>query len=189
MARKTLSEACHPGATRETGLSSCAALDEALATRAYDIEVLIECSPPARIPRSTTVAGVRLGESSGSSVPCASRSATAATTPPRPSLCNEFAWLVANTEGDLNGSSAISTARSTGRRTTGPFRDTLARVYLAKGELGRAPEAAVGRGSRFAARHNPAVTKQLDVLKAMAAKKKHNPKSEARTPKEKPNPK
>ena len=145
-ARRRYFEACH---WRDQGdrAKQRAALDAALATEAYDIEVLIECY---RLPeaaadyRATTrkliekkLRGLReqigdIGENAASAQPC-----------------NEFAWLVANTEGDLDEALRYSKRSLDLAGNSGAFRDTLARRLPGQRGSSRGPEAAV-RGRRLA---------------------------------------
>ncbi len=155
-----------------------------MATEAYDIEVLIECY---RLPeaaadyRATTrkliekkLRGLReqvgdIGENAASAQPC-----------------NEFAWLVANTEGDLDEALRFSKRSLDLAGNSGAFRDTLAHVYLAKGDL----QEALKQQSEAAALlpHNVPITKQLELLKTMSEKRKQKEdrKSDTRNLKETP---
>ena len=52
--------------------------------------------------------------------------------------CNEFAWLAANTEGDLDEALRLSKRSLELVGEHGAFRDTLAQVYFAKGDYANA---------------------------------------------------
>lgn len=188
-ARRQYFEACH---WRDQGdrAKQRAALDAALATRAYDIEVLIECfrlpDAPADyrvrvhrlIQRKLRALREQIGDGSGNGDMVA-----IATAEP----CNEFAWLVANTEGDLDEALRYSKRSLDLAGNNGSFRDTLAHVYLAKGDLDEALKQQAAAAAVLP--HNRAVTKQLDVLRAMAAKRKQDQKQENRNPKQNQSPK
>jgi tetratricopeptide (TPR) repeat protein len=183
-ARRHYFEACH---WREQGdrAKQRAALDAAIATRAYDIEVLIECFrvPDAKADyradiRKLIVKKLRdlreqIGDDGGN---------TSAAQP-----CNEFAWLVANTEGDLDEALRYSKRSLELTGNNGSYRDTLARVYLAKGDLDEALKQQAAAAAVLP--HNIPVTKQLEVLRAMVEKRKQNLKKETRNPKQIPKPK
>lgn len=116
------------------------AVDKALKADPTDVDVLIACyrvpDPPAdylanilRLIRKSAAesreliaaaqaAGERNAEDSG-----------LATT------CNQLAWLVGNTEGDLDEALRCSRKSIELKPDEGGFHDTLARVYFARGEL------------------------------------------------------
>jgi tetratricopeptide (TPR) repeat protein len=166
-ARRRFFEACH---WRDKGdrAKQRAALDAALATQGYDIEVLIECY---RLPDATPDYRVnthrliikklnQLREQIGDSN---------AAQP-----CNEFAWLVANTEGDLDDALRYSkrSLELTGENN-GSYRDTLARVYFAKGDIDEALKQQTEAATSLP--HNRAILKQLEVYRAKVAEKKSHP--------------
>ena len=98
--------------------------------------------------------------------------------------CNEFAWLTANTEGDLDEALKLSKRSLELAGNNGSYRDTLARVYFAKGDLDEALKQQTDAAKMVP--HNHAVQKQLDVLKDLVAKRKKAAKPEAQSPKKKP---
>ena len=104
----------------------------ALATQFYDIEVLIECyqlpDPPAGY--HAKICGLiekRLCELREQAADLGRNAAAAQT-------CNEFAWLVANTEGDLDEALRLARRSLDLVGEQGAYCDTLARVYSAKGD-------------------------------------------------------
>jgi tetratricopeptide (TPR) repeat protein len=136
-------------------------LDKALATQCYDIEVLIECY---QISDSTASYHARVRELIDKRL-CELREQAADFGPHSAAAepCNEFAWLVANTEGDLNEALQFSKRSLELVGDNGAFCDTLARVYAAKGEY----ENAWKYQSRAAEKlpFNRAIQKQLALFR------------------------
>jgi tetratricopeptide (TPR) repeat protein len=76
---------------------------------------------------------------------------------------NQFAWLVANTEGDLDTALEFSKKSIQLRPSSGGFYDTLAHVHFAKGDY----ENAVKTQTKAAQMepHTGAITRQLEVFR------------------------
>jgi tetratricopeptide (TPR) repeat protein len=135
-ARIDFFQACH-WKMRGDRAKQRACLDKALATQCYDIEVLIDCyqMPDSPADYHAKIRGLiekRLCELREQVADLGSNGIAAQS-------CNEFAWLAANTEGDLDEALRLS------KRSIelmggeyGAFRDTLARVYFAKGDFANA---------------------------------------------------
>jgi tetratricopeptide (TPR) repeat protein len=170
-ARRHFYEACH---WRDKGdrAKQRAALDAALATQGYDIEVLIECY---RVPDATADyrANIRklivkklnelreqIGDNNNGAQPC-----------------NEFAWLVANTEGDFDEALRYSkrSLELTGENN-GSYLDTLAHVYYAKGDFDEALKQQTAAAASLP--HNRTILKQLEVYRKKVAEKKTSPKAD-----------
>jgi tetratricopeptide (TPR) repeat protein len=142
-------------------------LDKALATQSYDIEVLIECYHVADPPADYRKKIRKLIEKQL----CQLREQVADLGPhdSADQPCNEFAWLVANTEGDLDEALRFSKRSLELAGENGAYHDTLARVYFAKGEYA----SAVKHQARAAELlpNNRAVQKQLTLFRKTAAEK------------------
>jgi tetratricopeptide (TPR) repeat protein len=82
---------------------------------------------------------------------------------------NEFAWLAANTEGDLDEALRLAKRSLEAVGDNGAYRDTLARVYYAKGDYA----SALKHQSRAAKLlpYNHAVQKQLVLFQKKAGEK------------------
>ena len=114
-------------------------LDWALNSCSEDVDVLIACyrlsaQPPeyhAKIVALIKKAATRLQEQIEGE-------------PEEDSTYNQLAWLVGNTEGDLDQALKFSKKSLELRPETGGYYDTLARVYFARGDL----EAAVKNQTR-----------------------------------------
>jgi tetratricopeptide (TPR) repeat protein len=114
-------------------------LDRALNSCSEDVDVLIACyrlsaQPPeyhAKIVALIKKAAARLQEQIEGE-------------PEEDSTYNQLAWLVGNTEGDLDQALKFSKKSLELRPETGGYYDTLARVYFARGDL----EAAVKNQTR-----------------------------------------
>ena len=137
-----------------------ACLDAALATQSYDIEVLIECYQMADSPadyrgKIRTLIEKRLCEIREQVADLGENYAAA-------QPCNEFAWLAANTEGDLDEALRLSQRSLELVGDRGSYLDTLARVYFAKGDYVNA----LMHQTRAAelSPHVRAVQKQLDLV-------------------------
>ncbi len=147
-------------------------LDKALATHAYDIEVLIACHqlPDSPAAYREKIHGLiekklcALREQIADMGPYGERSGEAA------QPCNEFAWLTANTEGDLDEALRLAKrAVELAGDERGAYVDTLARVYFAKGDYA----AAVKQQTRAAELmpYNRAVQRQLESFRKKAREK------------------
>jgi tetratricopeptide (TPR) repeat protein len=165
-ARMDFCEACHWKAQGALGRQrQC--LDRALASDCYDIEVLIECY---RMPDSTAdyrgkiraLIAKRLCELREQAADFGENVAAA-------QPCNEFAWLAANTEGDLEEALRLAKRAIELVGEQGSYCDTLARVYFAKGEYANA----VMHQTRAAELlpHVRAVQKQLALFRKKALEK------------------
>jgi tetratricopeptide (TPR) repeat protein len=173
-ARRHYFEACH---WRDVGdrAKQRAALDAALATQAYDIEVLIECY---QFPDASADYRGKVRKLIQKKL-CELREQIGDNAVAQP--CNEFAWLVANTEGNLDEALRYSKRSLEIAGENGSFRDTLARVYYAKGDLDEALKQQAAAAALLP--HTRAVTKQLELLRAKAAERKRKPQSESQKPK------
>ncbi|MGA2258690.1 MAG: hypothetical protein ABSG53_28825 [Thermoguttaceae bacterium] len=142
-------------------------LDKALATQFYDIEVLIECYQIPAQPAGfhEKICGLiekRLCELREQVADLGSSIAAA-------EPCNEFAWLTANTEGDLDEALRLAKRSIDLVGEHGSYCDTLARVYYAKGDYANA----LKHQSRAAELlpFNRAVQKQLALFRKKAGEK------------------
>ncbi|MBN2294978.1 MAG: hypothetical protein JXM70_21295 [Pirellulales bacterium] len=91
--------------------------------------------------------------------------------PHETSWLNQYAWLVSNTEGDLDEALRFSQKSLQLNQDNGGYYDTLARCYYAKGDL----ESAVKTQTRAAQLepHSGLIARQLELFKkALADKKK-----------------
>lgn len=145
-------------------------LDRATAADSADIDALIaRYRLPDQTPeyRKETVELVR-------EIAARFRAQTAQT-PDNPTPYNQFAWLVANTEGDLDAALSFSKKSIELRPDSGGFHDTLAHVYFARGDY----ENAVKTQTKAAQLepHTRAITRQLEVFrkKLEEAKKQGEP--------------
>ena len=111
-------------------------LDKALATQFYDIEVLIECY---QIPDSPADYRTKIRQLIEKRL-CELREQVADLGPNAAAAqpCNDFAWLVGNTEGDLDEALRLSKRSLELVGEHGAYCDTLARVYFAKGDYANA---------------------------------------------------
>jgi hypothetical protein len=84
--------------------------------------------------------------------------------------CNQFAWLVANTEGDMNEALKYAKRAVELQPGSGGILDTLAHVYFAKGDI----ENAVKTQEKAAELepHSELIKKKLAVFKKALAEKK-----------------
>ncbi len=142
-------------------------LDKALATQSYDIEALIDCY---QLPDSTQdyrakIRGLIEKRLCGLREQIADIGPYSAAAGP----CNEFAWLAANTEGDLDEALRFSKRSLELAGEQGAYCDTLARVYFAKGDYA----SAVSNQARAAALmpDNRAIQKQLQLFRKKAREK------------------
>jgi len=142
-------------------------LEEALATQCYDIEVLIECyqmpDPPAPYhARICKLIEKRLCELREHVADLGTNSAAA-------QPCNEFAWLAANTEGDLDEALRLAKRSLELVGEYGAYCDTLARVYAAKGDYANALQHQIRAAELLPFNH--AVQKQLALFREKAGEK------------------
>ncbi len=142
-------------------------LDRALATEFYDIEVLIECS---QMPASPAGYGAKIRQLIEKRL-CELREQVADLGANRAAAqpCNEFAWLAANTEGDLDEALRLAKRSIELVGEQGPYYDTLARVYFAKGDYANAVKHQV-RAAELSP-YNRAVQKDLVLFRKKAIEK------------------
>lgn len=97
--------------------------------------------------------------------------------------CNDFAWLVANTEGDFDEAIRASRESLEGQTDNGAYHDTLARCYYAKGDY----ENAVKHQIRAAELepHSGLIAKQLEWFRQAYEKKFGKPAPKPKPPKKK----
>ena len=94
----------------------------------------------------------------------------AAKYPGMPDLYNQLAWLVSNTEGDLDEALRFSKKSLQLQRNSGACYDTLGRCYYAKGDLKNAVKAQTRAAGLEP--HSGLIAKQLKLFKkALAAQK------------------
>jgi tetratricopeptide (TPR) repeat protein len=148
-----------------------ALLDKALATECYDIEVLIESHnlPPSFQKKELGTPAYRAkirGLIEKQLCELREQAADIGQNIAAAQPCNEFAWLVANTEGDLDEALRYAKRALELSGDRGAYVDTLARVYFAKGDYA----AAVKHQARAAEEmpHNRAVQKQLVLFQKKA---------------------
>ena len=149
------------------GPSSAQCLEKALATQSYDIEVLIECyqmpdSPADYRAKIRKLIEKRLCE-------LREQAADFGANPAAASPCNEFAWLAANTEGDLDEALRLSKRSLDLVGEQGAYCDTLARVYFAKGDYAEAVKQQTRAAELLP--HMLAVRNQLALFRKKAAEK------------------
>ena len=139
-------------------------LDKALATQSYDIEVLIECY---QIPDSPADYRTKIRELIEKRL-CELREQIADLGPIAAAAqpCNEFAWLAANTEGDLDEALRLSKRSLELVGEHGAYCDTLARVYFAKGDYANALKHQTRAAELLP--YNRAVQKQLVLFRKKA---------------------
>jgi tetratricopeptide (TPR) repeat protein len=82
--------------------------------------------------------------------------------PNRSPLCNELAWLVSNTEGDLDEALRLAQRATRLRPGYAGYHDTLARCYFAKSDYKRAVECQT-RAAK-AEPHNKLLARQLELF-------------------------
>ena len=149
-------------------------LDKALAADPGDVDVLIACyrlpqQPPeyharivALIKKEAATSREQIAETANHEQ--ATEESELA------SLCNEFAWLVGNTEGDLDKALKYSKKSVELMPTLGGFYDTLARVYFAKGDL----DNAIKQQAKAAELdpHSGLIRRQLELFRNKRAERK-----------------
>ena len=142
-------------------------LDKALATQVYDIEVLIECYQIPDSPADYRRKICKLIEAKL----CELREKIAdfGPNPAAAQPCNEFAWLAANTEGDLDEALRLSKRSLDLTGEQGSFRDTLAHVYFAKGDYADALKHQTRAAQSLP--YNHAVQKALALFRKKAGEK------------------
>ena len=131
-----------------------AALDAALATQAYDIEVLIECY---QFPDASADYRGKVRKLIQKKL-CELREQIGDNAVAQP--CNEFAWLVANTEGNLDEALRDSKRSLETVARTAPSATRSPGVYYAKGDLDEALKQQAAAAALLP--HTRAVTKQLE---------------------------
>ncbi len=143
-------------------------LEVALNTDCFDIEVLIACY---QLPDSKPEFSTKIRKMIAKTL-CSLREQIADNGDDATSAvpCNEFAWLVGNTEGDFEEAirySKRSIELSDG--DAGGYYDTLARVYFAKGDY---KEAVINQSKAAElSPHIRAVGRQLELFKKKAKEK------------------
>ena len=165
-ARMDYFDACHWKA-RGDRAKQRQCLDKALATQSYDIEVLIECyqmpdSPADYRAKIRELIEKRLCELREQIADLGANRAAA-------QPCNEFAWLAANTEGDLDEALRFSKRSLDLVGENGAYCDTLARVYFAKGDYANALKHQTRAAELLP--YNRAVQKQLVLFRKKAGEK------------------
>jgi tetratricopeptide (TPR) repeat protein len=165
-ARRDYFEACH-WKTHGDRAKQRECLDKALATQSYDIEVLIECyqipGPPADYrSKVRQLIEKRLCE-------LREQAADLGANPAAAGPCNEFAWLAANTEGDLDEALRLSKRSLDLVGERGAFSDTLARVYFANGDYAEAVKHQTRAAELLP--YTRAVQKQLVLFRKTAGEK------------------
>jgi tetratricopeptide (TPR) repeat protein len=116
------------------------AIDKALKADPTDVDVLIACY---RVPDPSPEYRAKvLGLIKKSAAECHELIAAAQSAGERnaeesglATSCNQLAWLVGNTEGDMDEALRCSRRSVELKPDEGGFRDTLARVYFARGDL------------------------------------------------------
>jgi tetratricopeptide (TPR) repeat protein len=106
------------------------ALDKALAADPTDVDVLIACYRLAGQPPEYRAKIVELIKKAAAAL-----REQIAEDPENPSTYNQFAWLIANTEGDFDEALRNSQKSLELKPDEGGFFDTLGRCYFAKGDL------------------------------------------------------
>ena len=165
-ARMHYFDACHWKA-RGDRAKQRQCLESALATQFSDIEVLIECYQIPDFPADYRTRIRDLIEKRRREL--REQIADLGTNIAAVQPCNEFAWLVANTEGDLDEALRFSKRSLELIGEQGAFCDTLARVYFAKGDYANALKYQIRAGELMP--HSHAVQKQLDLFRKKAAEK------------------
>jgi len=92
--------------------------------------------------------------------------------PGEPTFYNQFAWLVGNTEGDLDEALRYARKAVQLRPQSGALLDTLAHVYFAKGDLENAVKFQT-KAVRFQP-HSGLIVRKLDVFRKALEEKKKN---------------
>lgn len=92
------------------------------------------------------------------------------TAPEEPGLCNQFAWLIGNTEGDLDEALEYAKKCVATQPESGAFHDTLARVYFARRDF----ENAVKHQTLAASLepHSGLIARQLELFRKELEKSK-----------------
>jgi tetratricopeptide (TPR) repeat protein len=139
-------------------------LQNALAGNAYDIEVLIAAfqlsDSPADFKRDVRQRIEKMAAK------LRERIADNANHPASARWCNEFAWLISNTEGDFDEALGYSKS-SIEYMPVGGYYDTLARAYIAKGNFAEALKAQTKAVTLLP--HNKAIKRQYEMLKKKEA--------------------
>jgi tetratricopeptide (TPR) repeat protein len=149
-------------------------LDKALAADPNDVDVLIACY---RLPEQPSEYHARIvslikkeAASSREQIAETANHEQPTEESELASLYNEFAWLVGNTEGDLDEALKYSKKSVELMPTLGGFYDTLARVYFAKGDLA----AAIKQQTKAAELdpHSGLIRRQLEFFRNKQAEQK-----------------
>ncbi len=110
-------------------------LEKALAVDPGDIDVLIACY---RLPNPTPEFRKKIVDQIKKTA--ASERAEIVITPDESAPYNQYAWLIANTEGDIDRAIAYSKKSIELKPDYGGYYDTLAHCYFAKGDFAAAVE-------------------------------------------------
>ncbi|HLA86065.1 MAG TPA: hypothetical protein VJL29_14835, partial [Thermoguttaceae bacterium] len=97
--------------------------------------------------------------------------------------CNELAWLIANTEGDLDEAIRLSRRSVDEQPENGAYYDTLARCYFAKGDHAKAVENQIKAFELEP--HSGLIAKQLDEFRRAYEKKFGKPAPKPGPPRKK----
>lgn len=116
---------------KQNDMAKCReALDRALDVGEDDVDVLITCYRLPNQPPEFHAKIVQLIQKAAATLRTQIEE-----DPEEDSTYNQFAWLIGNTEGDLDEALKYSHKSLELRPKAGSFCDTLARVYFAKGDL------------------------------------------------------
>jgi hypothetical protein len=149
-------------------------LDKALKADPGDVDVLIACY---RLPEQSPEYHAKIvalikkeAATSREQIADAANREQAAEEAELASLYNQFAWLIGNTEGDLDEALRYSRKSVEMMPTEGGFYDTLARVYFAKGDL----DNAIKQQTKAAEleTHSGLIHRQLDFFRKKREEKK-----------------
>ena len=140
-------------------------LDKALEADAGDIDVLIACY---RIPDPKPAYREKIRNLIRRTA--ADLREKVIDEPENPANCNQFAWLVGNTEGNLDEALLYSKKSVELTPAAGGYYDTLGRVYFAKGDL----DNAIKTQSKAAEMepHSGLIRRQLELFKKARDEKK-----------------
>jgi tetratricopeptide (TPR) repeat protein len=146
-------------------------LDKALAADAENVDVLIACY---RLPKQTPEERKRIAELVRKAAD--DLHAEIAVEPDDASLYNQYAWLVGNTEGNLDEALKYSQKSLELLPDNPAFYDTMARVYYAKGDY----DNAVKNQQRAAELepHSGLIAKQLELFKKAREEQKKGDRQE-----------
>jgi tetratricopeptide (TPR) repeat protein len=149
-------------------------LEKALKADPGDVDVLIACyrladAPPEYHAKIVAMIKKEAATTREQIAEAASREQTAEEAE-LASLYNQFAWLIGNTEGDMD--EALKYARKAVELipTEGGFYDTLARAYFAKGDLDNAVKQQTKAAELDA--HSGLIRRQLEFFRKKREEKK-----------------